>query len=43
MKERHSKGEYDIHWDASKFSSGVYYYQIIADDIQKVKKCLLIK
>ena len=35
---------FQIVWNAKKFSSGIYFYRLIADDkIIKTKKCLLIK
>lgn len=42
-------GEYTVIWDASKVSSGVYFYQISAESygqasgFTKVRKCILIK
>lgn len=36
-------GVYHLNWDASKYSSGLYFYHIIADDFHETKKCLLIK
>ena len=38
-----SGGYYSVNWNASQFSSGVYFYRIQADGFQQVKKCLLIK
>ena len=43
LKATMSAGEYNIVWDASNVSSGVYYYQIKAGSFLSVKKCLLIK
>lgn len=36
-------GYYEVKWDASDFASGIYFYKINADDITKVKKCVLMK
>jgi len=36
-------GSYQINFDASNLSSGVYIYQIIADNFVKSKKMLLLK
>jgi len=38
-----SPGTYSVDWDASKFSSGVYFYRIAAGDFSEVKKMELIK
>ncbi|MEO8511971.1 MAG: FG-GAP-like repeat-containing protein [Ignavibacteria bacterium] len=36
-------GNYDIKWDASKYSSGIYFYEIRAGNFQETKKMALIK
>ena len=36
-------GEYTTEWNASGFSSGVYFYRIVADNFIQTKKLLLIK
>ena len=36
-------GHHQVAWDASQFSSGVYYYSIKAGDYQDVKKMILVK
>ena len=36
-------GHYQIKWDASKYSSGVYYYKLITDGFSETKKMILIK
>jgi hypothetical protein len=38
-----SAGYHEIHFDASKFSSGIYLYRIIAGTYSKVLKMVLIK
>jgi len=43
VSERQSAGSYQVQWDASQFSSGVYYYRIEAGEFQDVKKMVLIK
>lgn len=36
-------GNYEADWDASKFSSGVYFYKLISTNFTDVKKMMLIK
>ncbi len=43
VDRKQAPGFYSISWDASRYSSGVYFYQIRADGFQQVKKMLLIK
>jgi len=43
VNEKLSAASYEVDWSASDFSSGVYYYKIIAADFVQVKKMLLIK
>jgi photosystem II stability/assembly factor-like uncharacterized protein len=43
VNEKQSPGTYEVFWDASKFSSGVYYYRLITDGFSQTKKMLLIK
>ncbi|MCK9279967.1 MAG: T9SS type A sorting domain-containing protein [Melioribacteraceae bacterium] len=43
VNEVMSKGSYLREWNASKNSSGVYYYQIVAKDFVSTKKLLLLK
>ena len=51
VDQRQPAGYYSIHWDASNFSSGVYFYRMQADDpasggaegFSAVKKCILMK
>jgi len=43
VNQHQNAGTYQIQWDASGYSSGVYFYQIKADGFQQVKKMLLIK
>jgi hypothetical protein len=38
-----SAGVYSVTWDASKLSSGMYFYKIIADGKTAVKKMLFVK
>jgi hypothetical protein len=36
-------GSYQIMWDASNFSSGVYFYTLEAADYRASKKMVLVK
>lgn len=36
-------GEYSVKWDASKFSSGIYFYKLTAGNFFEVKKMSLLK
>jgi|GEM_PF-2761361 len=43
VDQKQGPGYYSVQWNASRFSSGVYFYRIQADGFQQVKKCLLVK
>ncbi len=43
VNEPKSAGRYIVNFDASQFSSGVYFYTIQAGEFQQTKKMLLIK
>jgi len=43
VNERKRAGSYQVEWDASGFSSGVYYYRIDAGEFVDVKKMILIR
>jgi len=43
VNEMKSAGKYDVVFDASKLSSGTYFYTIIADGFVQTKKMLLVK
>jgi hypothetical protein len=43
VSERKSAGSYQVEWDASDFSSGLYYYKIKAGNFVDVKKMLLVR
>jgi hypothetical protein len=43
ISEVQNTGYHQVEWDASKFSSGVYYYQIKAGEFFATRKMLLIK
>jgi hypothetical protein len=44
LNERKDAGSYQLHWDASGYPSGVYYYQLTVDDKYKeTKKMMVVK
>ena len=43
VSETQQVGKYTVEWDASQFSSGVYYYMIKTDNFRKVKRMILIR
>jgi hypothetical protein len=39
-----SASHYQVTWDASKFGTGIYFYQLSVDGkVQEVKKCIMLK
>ncbi|MBL7075453.1 T9SS type A sorting domain-containing protein [candidate division KSB1 bacterium] len=43
VNEHQPAGYHQISWDASGYSSGIYFYQIQAGEFQKVRKMVLLK
>ena len=43
VSERQPAGNYRVHWDASGYSSGIYYYMLNAGEFRDVKKMILTK
>ncbi len=43
VSEELKPGTYEADWDAAEFSSGVYFYKIIAGDFREIKKMVLMK
>ncbi|HCY75280.1 MAG TPA: hypothetical protein DHV28_05120 [Ignavibacteriales bacterium] len=43
VNEEKPAGNYEVNFDASKFSSGVYFYELQAGDFVDMKKMILIK
>jgi hypothetical protein len=43
VNEQLNAGTYEAEWSADKFSSGVYYYKLIAGDFSETRKAVLIK
>lgn len=43
LNEELQAGNYSIQWDASNFTSGVYYYSITSNNFYQVRKMILLK
>ena len=43
VSEKQEAGYYQVEWDASPFSSGIYFYVLQSGDFKDVKKMVLIK
>jgi photosystem II stability/assembly factor-like uncharacterized protein len=43
VNEQLKPGTYDVEWDGSNFSSGVYYYKLVSGDFVETKKMVLLK
>lgn len=43
VNEQLKSGSYEVEWDASQYSSGVYYYQLASSDFIETKRMVLIK
>jgi hypothetical protein len=43
VNEKIQPGSYEYYWNASKYTSGVYFYRLQTDDFVQVRKMLLIK
>jgi hypothetical protein len=43
VDEKLNAGRYEVDWNASGYSSGVYFYKLISDEYVDVKKMLLVK
>ena len=43
VDEQQQSGHYEVKWDASNFSSGIYFYKIAAGDFHQTKKMVLMK
>ena len=43
VNEKLKAGSYQVDWDGSNYTSGVYFYKLTAGDFVEVKKMLLVK
>jgi len=43
VNEQLKPGTYEADWSASNFSTGVYFYKLIAGDFIETKRMVLIK
>jgi hypothetical protein len=43
VNENQTAGTYEANWNASQFSSGIYFYKLTTDNFTETKKMLMIK
>jgi hypothetical protein len=43
VNEKLNPGTYEVEWDGSNYSSGVYFYKLIAGDFSDTRKMVLLK
>jgi hypothetical protein len=43
VNEQLNAGSYEVNWDGSKYTSGVYYYRLNAGEFVETKKMILVK
>ena len=43
VNEKQTAGTYETTFDATKISSGVYFYRLIADGFSETKKLMVVK
>jgi hypothetical protein len=43
VNNRLNPGTFEVHWDASNFASGVYFYKLQTDGFAETKKMLMVK
>ncbi|HEY3250909.1 MAG TPA: T9SS type A sorting domain-containing protein [Ignavibacteria bacterium] len=43
VNEELKPGTYEVEWDASSYTSGIYYYKLEASDFKETRKMVLIK
>ncbi len=43
VNETEHPGKHTVSWDASQYTSGVYFYRLVAGNFTQTKKLLLMK
>jgi hypothetical protein len=43
VNENRESGKYELQWDASNYSSGVYFYKMTVNNYSETKKMMVIK
>lgn len=43
VDEQLKPGEYEVEWNGINYSSGIYFYKLVSDNFQEVKRMVLIK
>ena len=43
VNEKQSAGSYNVEWDGTNYSSGLYFYKLECEGFTEVKKLVLIK
>ncbi len=43
VNELMTAGSYDVEWNASAYSSGIYFYKLVTNDFSETKKMILVK
>ena len=43
LNDKLSAGSYSYHWDASGYSSGIYFYRLKANDFTETRKMIILK
>ena len=43
LSENKTAGKYSVTWNATNYSSGIYYYQLTSNNESSTRKCLLLK
>jgi hypothetical protein len=43
VNEVKTPGEYESRFDASQFSSGIYFYRLISEGFSETKKMVIVK
>jgi len=43
VNEQLNAGSYEVNWDGTKYTSGVYYYRLNAGEFVETKKMILVK